>query len=178
MTDTPEPCDPLERLLAPPAVAADEELRPTVLARTAAVLRRRRAARRIVYAAGLAACYLAGLLSARWLSPAEPLERVVVVRPTPDRSPPAPGKAERPESAADLERKARADEGRRADLYRRAGDLYAGEQGDLEAALRCYSRSLDASAEEDLAPAPDDHWLLMAIKDAREKEKQNAEHEQ
>ena len=59
-------------------------------------------------------------------------------------------------------------------IYRRAADVYATEQGDLESALRCYSRSLDAGTDEDLAISPDDHWLLMAIKDARQKEKNDA----
>ena len=63
---------------------------------------------------------------------------------------------------------------RRGDLYRRAGDLYATEQGDLSSALRCYSESLDAGNEKDLTISTDDHWLLMAIKDARQKEKNDA----
>src|SRR5262245_10032003 len=166
MTDTPDPLpDPLERLLAPPPPGEADTLRRAVFARTEAVLRRRRAVRRLALAGALAACYLAGLLSARWLSPPEPVERIVTVRPAPQEAP----EAARAESAAELERKARADAARQADFYRRAGDLYATEQGDLGSALRCYGRALDASSEEDLAVSADDHWLLMAIKDAREK---------
>lgn len=175
MTDTPDPLpESLERLLAPPPPGEADTLQRAVFARTEAVLWRRRAVRRLAYAVGLAACYLAGLLSARWLSAPEPVERIVIVPSAPQVAP----EAARAASAAELERKARIDVERQADFYRRAGDLYASEQGDLKAALRCYGRALDAGSEEDLAVSANDHWLLMAIKDAREKEKRNAQTEQ
>jgi hypothetical protein len=87
----------------------------------------------------------------------------------------SPGEPEPPARAGNLEQQARANGARRSALYRRAGDVYANEQGDLEAALRCYGRSLDDRPREDLHISPADHWLLMAIKDAREKEKVYAE---
>ena len=61
-----------------------------------------------------------------------------------------------------------------AGLYRRVGDRYLKDEGDLQAALRCYARSLENGSEEDLTPAPEDDFLLMALKDARQKEKRHA----
>ena len=151
-------------LLAAPAAGAAETLRQTVFARTARVLRRRRLARQLTYAAALVVCYAAGVLSARWLNPPpRSVESIAVKRERPREPPP-------PQRPAALERQARADAARRSALYRRAGDLYATQQGDLEAALRCYGRSLDTAPAAERAIAPTDHWLLMAIKDAREKE--------
>jgi len=171
MSDGTDPDrDLIDRLLAAPPASTGEALRQPVFARTARVLRRRRLARRLAGAVAFAACYAAGVLSARWLTPApRPVERIVTVeRPrSPERPPP-----ERPGA---LERQARADAARRSALYRRAGDLYATEQGDLQAALRCYGQSLDTAPTKDLAIAASDHWLLMAIKDAREKEKVHAQ---
>ena len=160
-----------DRLLAPPDAGAAEALRQRLFARTVPVLRRRRLARRLAAVATLAACYAAGLLSARWLAPPPQGVKHSVVEYRP------PARSTQRERPGRLEREARADAARRSALYRRAGDLYATEQGDLEAALRCYGRSLDGRPAEDLAIAPDDHWLLMAIKDAREKEKVYAKSE-
>jgi hypothetical protein len=159
-----------DRLLAAPESGAAEALRERVFTRTTPVLRRRRLARRLAAVATLAACYAAGLLSARWLAPPPQDVKLAVVESRASARP-------KPERPGILERQALADAARRAALYRRAGDLYATEQGDLEAALRCYGRSLDGRPAEDLTIAPDDHWLLMAIKDARAKEKVYAQSE-
>jgi len=168
MTDTP---DPLDALLAPPAAAADDGLKRAVFARTTRVLRRRRLARRLLFGVALAACYLGGVFSARWLaSPPRERERIVYVdRPAP-REQPVP----QAESAAALERRARDDDRPRPELYRRAGDLFAEQEGDLQAALRCYGEALDAAPDGRLPVAAGDHWLLLAIKDARETEKRHA----
>ncbi len=170
MTNTPEPESlPPHPLLAAPPPRTDGRLREAVFAKTARVLRRRRLVRRLAHAAALAACFAAGLLTAESLrSAAPPREReIVTVAPSPAPAPPAAEPAE-------LERLAKRSPERRGDLYRRAGDLYATEQGDLSSALRCYSESLDAGNDKDLAISTDDHWLLMAIKDARQKEKNDA----
>jgi hypothetical protein len=66
---------------------------------------------------------------------------------------------------------------RRAELYREAGDRYLSAESDPESALRCYTAALDAGAGADRAVAPADSWLLMALKDAREKEKRHAKNE-
>ena len=170
MTDTPEPESfPPHPLLAASSQGTDDRLREAVFAQTARILRRRRLVRRFAHAAALAACFVAGLLTAEWRRPiAPPRERVIVtIAPSPISTPPAAEPAE-------LERLAKRSPERRGDLFRRAGDLYATEQGDLSSALRCYSESLDASDEKALTISTNDHWLLMAIKDARQKEKKDA----
>lgn len=170
MTDIPEPESlPPHPLLAASAPIADGRLREAVFAQTVRVLWRRRVARRLAHGAVLVACFVAGLLTAEGLRPAAPpREKVIVtVAPAPAPVPPAAEPAE-------LERLAQRSPERRGDLYRRAGDLYASEQGDLSSALRCYSESLDAGNDKDLTISTDDHWLLMAIKDARQKEKNDA----
>jgi hypothetical protein len=62
----------------------------------------------------------------------------------------------------------------RVALLRQAGDRYLHEDNDPEAALRCYTRALDAAPEEARKFSPDDNWLLMAIKNARDKETPHA----
>jgi hypothetical protein len=63
---------------------------------------------------------------------------------------------------------------RAATLYRAAGDRYLAEEGDLAGAVRCYGNGLSAGAANDLTIDPGDSWLLMAIKDARQREKPDA----
>lgn len=171
MSNIPEPesCPPPHPLLAVSPPREDGRLREAVFAKTSRVLRRRRMARRLAHVAALAACFVAGQLTAEWLRPAAPSpeRELVTVGPSPAPAPPAAEPSE-------LERLAQRSPERRGDLYRRAGDLYATEQGDLSSALRCYSESLDAGNENDLTISTDDHWLLMAIKDARQKEKNDA----
>jgi hypothetical protein len=58
-----------------------------------------------------------------------------------------------------------------------AGDRYLNEAGDPEAALRCYRRALDAASDEQTRFSPDDNWLVMALKNAREKEARHANHD-
>jgi hypothetical protein len=165
MSPTPESDkDDLESLLTP-RPDADSAIEQTVFARTARVLARRRLARRLAYVAGLAACYAAGLLTMRLAAPPAVGGAVVVV--------PAPPVAPAPPRDSALAREERAaEDDRRAELYRQAGDQYLADHGDVRSALRCYGRSLDAGAE--LTLRPDDHWLLMAIKDARQKENRHA----
>jgi hypothetical protein len=78
---------------------------------------------------------------------------------------PAPAVERRAEKAADPERAA---------LLRQAGHRYLEEEADPEAALRCYSKSLDAGTKDDAKFSPNDDWLMMAIKNAREKETRHA----
>ena len=161
--------DPLDTLLAPPPAKPDDSLRRLSWEHSTRLLWRRRFVRRGAYVATLAACFLAGLLTTFLRAPAVvERERIVYVdRPAPQ----VPSPVEKP---AELEQKARANATARADLLRRAGDLYANEQHDLEGALRCYSQSLDSAGDTQPVISTDDHWLLMAIKDARMKEKNNA----
>jgi hypothetical protein len=167
MSDTPDrdPCDDLLRVGPPPA---DERLRGAVWRRMQGRLRRRRWLRRAAVAAALAACYVIGFGTGR-------LGREQV--PTQSAAPPG----ERPteaslsaSSALDLEWRALDSPKPRPDLARQAGDRYAAEEGDYPSALRCYREVLDAGSDRDRAIAPGDSWLLMVLKDARQKEKRDA----
>jgi hypothetical protein len=62
---------------------------------------------------------------------------------------------------------------KRPDLFRAAGDRYL-ETSDVQSALRCYRNFLDASSENEAAIAPDDNWLLMALKESKQREKSYA----
>jgi hypothetical protein len=150
-------------------------LRKTVLQRTTRILRHRRWARRVAVAAALAACYAAGVASMYWLRAPARAEVIIVEKTAePAPSPPAtvPRKAE--PSAVDLEWLAVESPDKRVEFYRRAGDRYLAESNDTEAALRCYRQMLNTGSEKDLLIAADDNWLLMALKDARLKEKLDA----
>jgi hypothetical protein len=167
------PPDPIDDLLAAPRAARDVEvLRQKVLAETNRVLRRRQRVRQFAWAAGLAACVAAALFGARRLIPhAPPPHPAVADLPSPPearRPPPDPDL-----SPVALEWRAFDSPDRQPELFRQAGDRYLAEGEDLQAALRCYSNALDAATEDDQKPAASDSWLLMAIKDARQKEKRD-----
>ena len=62
---------------------------------------------------------------------------------------------------------------------RRAGDQWLRESGDISRAVRDYARALDQASEQERAIAPgQDNWLLMALKDARTKERKDAQPQQ
>ncbi len=145
-------------------------------------MRRGRRLRVAVWAAALAACYVAGVLTMFWLAP----RRVEVVRvqappaaaPAPasqsQPTPPTPAPPAAPASAVALEWKAFDADKPRPDLYRQAGDRYLQEDADPASALRCYGQSLNGASDKDLAISPDDDYLLMVVKEARLKEKDHA----
>ena len=57
---------------------------------------------------------------------------------------------------------------------RRVSDRLLHDQGDVSAALQFYSRALDQASTDQMAVSVDeDSWLLMALKSARMKEKQD-----
>jgi hypothetical protein len=172
---------PVEQFLgAPGPDAVSEKFRPSLLAQTTGLLRRRRRLRRTGYIAGLVSCYLFGvgtmLLVARPTldvpAAVEPKssQAVVASRPPqtvlpPDRDPEIPPFV--------LERMGQSCEENRSRLYRQAGDQYLAD-GDYESAVHCYSRSLDAGSEKDLTVSTDDNWLLIQLKIARQEDKVNA----
>ena len=153
MTDTPDrdPCAELGRIGPPPPT---DRLRADLWRRLQSRLRRRRWWRRAAVAAALAACYLAGFGTAR-LAP-EPAP--VGERPTPRneiqelyggsqvfaQAPPSP-------------------------LAQEWQALDSPEQRPA-----AYREALDAGSDKDLAVAPEDNWLLIALKGARQKEKRYA----
>lgn len=167
------PPDPFDDLLAAPRAARAarvvEVLRQKVLAETNRVLRRRRRVRQFARAAGLAACVALALFGMRRLiTPTPPTPSGVAERSS---SPNARATfSDSDLSPAVLEWRALDSPNRQAELFRRAGDRYLAEGEDLQAALRCYGNALDAGSADDQKPAASDSWLLMAIKDARQKE--------
>jgi hypothetical protein len=145
-------------------------------ARTLPVVRRRRVVRRAGFVAALAACFAAGAFTMRLLTPTvEPevqvverfIEREAVPSPTP-RSDPAV--LQQATSALVLEWQAVENPERRAELFRRAGDRYLNDENDMESAVRCYKKALNAATAEDLQINPQDTWLLISLKNARQEE--------
>ncbi len=165
--------DPLDGMLRPPSPPENEALRQMVYTRTRRVLHRRRHLRRFAYAASLLVSFAAGLL-AMWLT----LPDRSASKETP-LSAPIASKEEKPavppdDSALAREWIALDSEDHRGERYRQAGDSYMTEEIDPQSALRCYSNALDNGTERDLAISSNDNWLLMAIKDARLKERNHA----
>ena len=168
----PEP-DPVGDLLASRPEPASAALRQSILGRTAGVLRRRRWTRRLAWAALLGICYLGGVMTPRPATGPAPAPGPEIAR-TPDRH------AEiglLPSSddgtALTLEWQAVEAEADRAELFRRAGQRHLDREGDLLGAVRCYGHALEKPRPEDLTVHLEDDWLLMALKDARQKEMRN-----
>jgi hypothetical protein len=157
----------LDELLSPPAAEVDAGFRRTVLARTTRLVRRRRRLTQASWWAALAACFVAGLVASYGIWPS-----------TPPEPPPAVSKTEpltpEPATATALEWAAIDHPDRAAPLYQAAGDRYLAEDADPGAAVRCYGNALDAGSPADLTIQSTDSWLLMAIKDARQKETHDA----
>jgi hypothetical protein len=176
---SPEP-DPLDGLLAPPSLPSEnEKLRRMVYAQTRRVLRRRHLVRQFAYAAAVAASFILGFLVLRATTRPAPTDVGEQEVSTPGSSQhPSPDAPHSPLPVADsaLAREWRAldSDDQRAQLYRQAGDRYMTEENDPQSALRCYSNALDSGTQQDLTITADDNWLLMAIKDARQKESDHA----
>lgn len=165
-------------LAAPLPTSMPQPLRQAVLEQTLTALRRRSWRKRGVWMAALAACYLAGMLTTWQLRPARPPapsdpNTQVVQHTEPPRS-----LAPEPEEnvpALVLENRAfDTFDGRRAALYRQAGDRYLNVERDLPSALRCYRQMLAAGSEADWVVRAEDSWLLMVVKDSFVKEKNHA----
>ncbi len=167
----PDPCE--DFLQARITGCGGDQLRQSLLEETTRVLRHRRRRKQLVLIAALAACYAAGLATMRIFdSPALGDTPVATGDEAPMPAPRPPTQSE--PALVQEQRSAAADQRERAELFRRAGDRYLEEEGDPEWALRCYTQYLNAGAEADLEITVEDNWLLMAIKDARQKEKRHA----
>lgn len=173
--------DPLDGLLAPPSSPENEALWQTVYVRTRRVLRRRYLIRQFAYAAAVAASFALGLL-AMWMTlPARsaskgtppPAEIATKEENPPEEAPGVRGELVKM-PALEGEWKAFDSAEHRGELYRQAGDRYMAEESDPQSALRCYANALDGGTKQDLTISTDDNWLLMAIKDARQKESDHA----
>jgi hypothetical protein len=168
--------DPIEAMLRPPSPSDNEALRQAVYTQTRRVLRRRRLLRQFAYAASLLLSFTVGAGTMRMISP-QPVPVTDLPHPSASeaelqlpKNPPLSSD----DTPLDAEWVAFDSIDHRSELYRQAGDRYIKDENDLQSALRCYSNALDNGSEQDLAISPDDNWLLMAIKDARQKEKNHA----
>ncbi len=112
----------------------------------------------LAYAGGLVTAY-------RVSSPITGQEpEQVAVSPPGESAPTAPamdpGELERQAAGATPEERVR--------LLRRAGDIYLSRFCDVQRALECYRRVLDAMPPpERTVVVPGDSWLLLAMKEAR-----------
>jgi hypothetical protein len=173
--------DPVDQFLETDFTGpAPQPLHQTLLAQTTRLLQRRGRWRRLAWAGALAACFLAGMVTMALWRPAEP-DLQETQRPAPRDIPQPPEKSEPekptpelPASLVDLEWHAFDSRDNRATLFFQVGRRYLEEQNDLDGALRCYRQALDAAPQEELAIRPDDNWLVMALKEARQKEKNDA----
>jgi hypothetical protein len=183
----PQEQDPVEHLLTP--VFANEDrapLRQALLAETTRRLRRQRRFKQLVHAASLLVCYLAGLGTMKLALPGTAKNETAnnhsqgpdysQAHAFTDQSQVLPPIEQDPEVPAHvLERIASVSEEKQSNLYRLAADRYLEEDNNVQAALRCYGRSLDTAKREDLAISEDDNWLLMELKKARLEEKNHAQ---
>jgi len=152
-----------------------EALKNALLRRTTLIIRRRHHLRRAGIAGLAAACYLAGIATTWFVVPRAAVRDntisppVLVAENPPKPSPPPEQPPERPEvyelqalTAAPAERSMK---------FRKAGDLYLSQSSDYASALRCYTASFNAAGDDALEFSPDDNWLVMAIKNARYRER-------
>jgi hypothetical protein len=122
----------------------------------------------------MAACYTAGLLTV-WPAGrhAETTTSSPAVASAHPARQPSPAQSVSALSPAQLEWQAIDRRQAGADLYRQAGDGYLNEAQDVESALRCYRNALARGGNEALTISPDDSWLLVALKSAHSKDKNN-----
>jgi hypothetical protein len=174
MNNIPAPED-LDAWLTPNASPASADLREQLQHRTVGTIRRRLWRRRGRLVIALAACYLAGMMTIDFLrSQPEPV-KAGVLQAAPQRMVAViPVEAPR---AVEL-RAEQSERPEQAQVYFTAGKRYATEAGDWDSALRCYRNALDADPKQAEHIDPDnDDWLTMALKLDRQKEKENAKHE-
>lgn len=174
MNDIPDPNhDFLESLLAGPLPAAENHLRQSLRQQTSTMLRRRKYRRWLTQAGALAACYVAGMFTL-WLwmpghGPTSSATDVVVVQET--ATIPIAEHSETQVSPVVLERLgAVANKDQKAELLRQAGERYVEERGDWRSAVHCFAQSIDAAPLEERSISPSDNWLVMALKEARQKQ--------
>jgi hypothetical protein len=129
-------------------------LREQVLKQTLGIVRRRRRLGRLRWAGALAACYLAGMLTTRWLGAADEAHNgdlaIAVASPV---SIPLVGKAAPSQASMPYE------------TLRERGDRELKNPRTIPSAIRRYSRALAEASHDQRAIDPDrDTWLLMALK--------------
>jgi hypothetical protein len=176
MIDNPDSMDAFLTASPPPC---GDRLQGEVLGLTLRTVRWRRRWKRAGFVAALAACFAAGALTMRVLTPAaEPEVQIVdrIVEPNPIPAPvpevPAPVVAHAASGRA-LEWQAVEDLEHRAELLRLAGDRYLNDENDMVSAVRCYKQALNAAPDEAIQITPQDNWLLISLKNARQEEERH-----
>jgi hypothetical protein len=91
----------------------------------------------------------------------------------PEKSAVPQSQPDAPPSLVEMEWRAFDSRDNRAALFFEVAQRYF-DAKDLDSAVRCYRQAFDASPKEDLAIRADDNWLVMALKEARQKENDNA----
>jgi hypothetical protein len=183
MDDVPKPVpNTSEDLLAGLSpLPADVTFQEALSQRTTRLVRRRWWWKRCGWTAALTACYAAGLLTMGYLLPSADPEREPPRRPAPElaSSEPDPTSDSVAQEATEdnapsplaLEWQALdSPEGMPA-LFRAAGDRYLEETGDVQSAVRCYRHLLEAEGGNEATVAAGDSWLLIALKEAKQREK-------
>ena len=160
--------------------SADDQLRAAVFAKTVGVLRGRRRMKRCAIAAGLLGCYVAGIMTMGILRTGGEPEHPVAPGPTmtAETQPPAP--RPRHVSVHPEKQQVAVKKSSGFESWRRIGDHYLRESGDVSLAIAGYSEAINlASAEERRISPEHDNWLMMALKqDAQSKEKKHVYSEQ
>jgi hypothetical protein len=155
---------------------ADDGLRGAVLMQTIGVMRRRRRLKRCALAASLLCCYLAGITTVEiWRPGGGEVVRAVTEAPTAKPRPRNVAPQKSPKSTKPKIDQVAAAPPSGFESWRRIGDHYLRESDDVATAVAGYSRALDLASDKDLVISPGkDNWLLMALKDARAKERRHA----
>jgi len=155
--------------------AADDRLRAAVFAQTVGVLRGRRRLKRCALAAGLLGCYLAGVATMGVFRAGQERDRLPATADNSQHAAPH----RRHVSASPKEQQVAAKKPSGFESWRRIGDHYLHESGDISLALAGYSEAINLASDEERRISPgQDNWLLMALKDARSKEKRHVVSEQ
>jgi hypothetical protein len=181
MSERPLP-KPLDDFLQhAPSLPADAARQEALFQETCALLPRKRRARWPIAVAAAAVIALV-LVSAYFVFRRDavvPQPQNDFVKQKNDPLPVKPPEQEKPEpkivqvTAHALEWNAfdAEDDRERVRLYFQAGDLYLDRHQDYEAALRCYHQALHYCEASELEFAPDDNWLVLALKRDHRKEK-------
>lgn len=154
----------------------DNNLRNALLAQTVGVLRFRRRVKRFALAASLVGCYLAGVMTMGMLRSGAATENPPTPSPMIAQSQPVAPRSARVSAVPKKTQAAATKKPTGFESWRRIGDRYLRETGDISTAVAGYSEAIHlASAEERRISPETDNWLVMALKlDAQSRERNNA----
>jgi hypothetical protein len=155
--------------------AADDGLRAAVFAQTVGVLRGRRRLKRCALAAGLLGCYLAGISTMGMLRAGDKQGPAAAPGPTVADNSQRAAPHSPHVSVAPREQRVAVKKPSGFESWRRIGDHYLSDSGDVSLAVAGYSEAIHlASANERRISPEQDNWLMMALKqDAQSREKRH-----